>query len=76
MGSEAKVSNKQRVLVLLKRHSRRGVSALDFPTGFRLAARIHELRCKGHPIDTDMRVKPAVYRLSPDNHLVVNVTPR
>jgi hypothetical protein len=67
---------KERVLSKLQKNARSGVSANDFPTGFRLAARIHELRCKGHPIDTDMRVKPAVYRLSPDNHLVVNVTPR
>lgn len=56
-------SHKERVLSLLMRRTRKGVSALDFPTGFRLAARIHELRCKGHHINTDIRVKPAVYRL-------------
>ncbi|PUB87045.1 MAG: hypothetical protein DBP02_02025 [gamma proteobacterium symbiont of Ctena orbiculata] len=54
------------VLSKLKRRPVRGITPLDFPKGFRLGARIHDLRCKGHDILTiDSGVgKLARYRLA------------
>ena len=40
-----------RVLALLRRHG--AVTVLDFPAGFRLAARVKDLRDRGHVIDTE-----------------------
>jgi hypothetical protein len=46
------VTKKELVLEKLQRRPIRGVTALDFPTGFRVAARIHDLRRKGYDILT------------------------
>lgn len=43
----------ERVLELLTVRGPRGVTVLDFPTGFRLSGRIKDLRDAGHPIDTE-----------------------
>jgi len=40
-----------RVLDELRRHG--AVTVLDFPSGFRLAARVKDLRDRGHVIDTE-----------------------
>lgn len=39
--------SQHQVLADLKRKTRRGISAQDYPKGFRLGARIHDLRSKG-----------------------------
>lgn len=41
----------ERVLVLLAFRGPEGVSVLDFPAGFRLAARVNDLRNAGNDID-------------------------
>ena len=43
----------ERVLVLLAVRGPEGVSVLDFPAGFRLGARIKDLRDAGNPIITE-----------------------
>lgn len=48
----SKPTHAQRVLTLLKARKSKGVTFQDFATGFRLAARIHELRNDGHDIVT------------------------
>jgi hypothetical protein len=40
-----------RVLALLKSRGSQGVTFLDFPQGFRLGARIFDLKASGHDID-------------------------
>lgn len=40
------------VLAKLKRRPLRGITPLDFPKGYRLGARIYDLRRKGHDIQT------------------------
>ena len=40
------------VLTKLQRRPVRGITALDFPKGFRLGARIYDLRYKGYMIVT------------------------
>jgi hypothetical protein len=60
----SKLTCKSRVLSKLNRYQRRGVSVKDFGVGFRLSARICELRADGHGIETDLSGEVAVYRLS------------
>jgi hypothetical protein len=48
----------ERVLVLLAVRGPEGVSVLDFAPGFRLAARIADLRAAGNPIDTQTATLP------------------
>lgn len=52
-----------RLKQLLKTRTRKGVTVRDFPTGFRLAGRIHDLRNKGWVIDTVKKEPVAVYVL-------------
>ncbi len=42
----------QRILGDLQRKSNKGISALDYPTGLRLGARIYDLRQAGNNIVT------------------------
>lgn len=48
-----KLTQAERVLVLLAVNGDRGVDVTMFAPGFRLAARIKDLRDAGNPIDTD-----------------------
>ncbi|MCG7931929.1 MAG: hypothetical protein N0E44_18000 [Candidatus Thiodiazotropha lotti] len=59
------MSEKIRVLKKLKRRPKAGITALDFPTGYRLASRIGELRKMGIDIETMQsgKTKLARYRL-------------
>jgi hypothetical protein len=60
------MSEKNRVLGLLKRRPKKGITPLDFPPGYRLASRIGELRGMGIAIDTvdSGKGKLARYRLA------------
>lgn len=44
-------SSALRVLADLKRKTRAGVTASDYPKGFRLGARIYDLRASGYQIE-------------------------
>ena len=48
----------ERVLVLLAVRGPEGVSVLDFAPGFRLAARVADLRAAGNPIETQTATLP------------------
>ena len=48
----------ERVLVLLAVRGPEGGSVLDFAPGFRLAARIADLRAAGNPIETQTATLP------------------
>lgn len=50
-----KQSKTEIVLALLKKRPSKGVSVRDFPNGFRLASYIHNLRRKGHIIETHQK---------------------
>ena len=41
-----------KTLDALKKRTRKGITPLDFPTGFRLGAYIHVLRSRGYEIAT------------------------
>jgi hypothetical protein len=60
------MSEKERVLEELKRRPKSGITALDFPRGYRLSARICELRSMGVDIETMVsgKGKLARYRLA------------
>ena len=53
-----------RVLELLRQRGREGVTVLDFPTGFRLSARIKDLRDAGFSIPTGTRELPSGARIA------------
>lgn len=66
------MSHELRVKHLLRK-KKKGISPLEFPTGFRLSARIRDLREKGWEINTDqtrfLPCKMATYTLisEPEN---------
>jgi hypothetical protein len=69
----------ERVLVLLAVRGPEGVSVLDFAPGFRLAARIADLRAAGSYIETQTATLPggakvARYVLDPYAHTITTGT--
>ena len=54
----------ERVLVLLAVRGAEGVTVDDFPRGFRLAARIADLRSAGNPITTKTSILPGGARIA------------
>jgi len=53
-----------RVLELLRQRGREGITVLDFPVGFRLSARIKDLRDAGYSIPTGTRELPSGARIA------------
>lgn len=56
------MTQQSRVLNDLKRKTKRGVSALDYPTGFPIRSRISDLRQQGYTITSRKDSDTPLYR--------------